>query len=172
MCTGFPAGYFFNAASTEHWLRFFAINLPFAPLWEEIGWRGYLLPRLEALMTPFAASMVVGVIWGIWHTPWKLMIAGSAAGWVLLCFFVAVLGMSILFAWVYNATKGNLSVLVLLHASYNSSVNAYLGHAMDLARMKPFLAVTLGIWLGAVALLLIVGPQLSYTRVLHRLPHH
>jgi uncharacterized protein len=178
MCDGFHIREFLNLASMEKWLLVFAINLFFSPFWEEVGWRGYLLPRLETSMKPLAASIALGIVWAFWHTPLYLKeITGGRAGTayllcffasLLLCFFALTLGLSILFAWAYNTTRGNLSVLILLHASLNSSNLTFLELAMTRAGMKPFYAVTLGTWVAVLALLLFVGPDLSYKRLQQR----
>src|ERR1700738_2866791 len=48
------------------WIWSVLVNLPFAPLWEELGWRGFLLTRLLLARRSFAASLIVGLIWGPW----------------------------------------------------------------------------------------------------------
>jgi membrane protease YdiL (CAAX protease family) len=164
LCSGVFVGGFLTFSSTEQWLRVFAINLPFAPLWEEIGWRGYLLPRVERVFKPIAASLIVGVIWGFWHIPLylRVRIPGSPNGSFLFCFLVYTLAWSVLFTWLYNATKGNLSAVVLLHATLNATVIAFLGRAMALTGIRPFLVFTAGTWFLAIILVVLTGSDLSY----------
>lgn len=167
LCAGISADDFLNFTSVERWIRVFAINLPFAPLWEEIGWRGYLLPSLERASKPVAASLIVGLIWGLWHVPLylRVRIPGSPAGSFLLCFIVFAVGMSVLFTWIYNATKGNLSTVALFHASLNPSIIVLLGLAMAKTGMRPFYILTVGTWLIAVGLIFLSGSDLSYRKL-------
>jgi uncharacterized protein len=89
---------------------------------EEYGWRGYLLPKLLPLGEARAA-IIVGVIWGLWHSP--LLIAGlnypGVNPWIAIAMFVptAVL-MSLLFTRLYVAAGGAVLVAALLHGSLNS----------------------------------------------------
>jgi len=89
---------------------------------EEYGWRGYLLPKLLPLGEVRAAT-IVGVIWGLWHSP--LLIAGlnypGVNPWIAIAMFVptAVL-MSLLFTRLYVAAGGAVLVAALLHGSLNS----------------------------------------------------
>lgn len=84
---------------------------------EEIGWRGFALPRLQARMGALAASVVLGIIWGFWHLPLYLTpghpLSDVFLGWTLL----AIVGDAILFTWVFNHTRGSLLLALLFHAS-------------------------------------------------------
>jgi uncharacterized protein len=166
LCSGISVSDFLSFSSGEHWLRVFAVNLLFAPLWEEVGWRGYLLPNLERVSKPVTASLIVGIIWGLWHVPLylRVRIPGSPAGAFLLCFLVFAIGMSILFTWIYNATKENLSAAVLFHGSLNPSIIVFLGPAIAKTGMRPFYALTFCTWVIAIGLIFLGGSDLSYKR--------
>lgn len=85
---------------------------------EEIGWRGYALPRLQAKYSAFASSLFLGVIWGFWHLPRYLPIFNPAAfGW----FMVHITAASILLAWLYNGTGGSLLLVMIFHAAGNTA---------------------------------------------------
>lgn len=85
---------------------------------EEIGWRGYVLPRLQARHSPLAASLIIGLVWAVWHLP-KFLAPGHAVpfGWYLL----ATNAKAILFTWVYNNTRGSLLLATLFHAAINTA---------------------------------------------------
>jgi membrane protease YdiL (CAAX protease family) len=84
------------------------------PFTEEIGWRGYALPRLQARVGPLRASVVIGVLWGIWHYP---MFVVQGVPMVLLpislAYFVAG---SIVFTWLCNRSGSLLPMAVVAHA--------------------------------------------------------
>ncbi len=88
-----------------------------SPLAEELGWRGFALPRLQSTHSAFRASLVVGVIWGLWHLPLYLVpgnpISEVSAG-VLLFGIVAD---SVLLTWLFNSTRGSLLLAPVFHAS-------------------------------------------------------
>lgn len=90
-------------------------------LGEEIGWRGYLLPRLMQRMSPAAASVVVGVVWGAWHLPIDVYAGQESIGipglWAVLARIVFAIPLSVLFTWFYLHSKGSILVALLLHAS-------------------------------------------------------
>jgi uncharacterized protein len=84
---------------------------------EEIGWRGYILPRLQVKQSALTASLIIGLLWGIWHIPKFLGHWDSVAfAW----FMVDVMAKSVLLAWMYNNTKGSLLLVTLFHASFNT----------------------------------------------------
>jgi CAAX protease family protein len=85
---------------------------------EEIGWRGYVLPRLQVKHSALVSSLIVGVIWGVWHFP-KFLAAGNNSSFAL--FMVKVMADAILYTWLFNNTKGSLLLTTLFHASGNTA---------------------------------------------------
>ena len=89
---------------------------------EELGWRGFALPRLQTKTTAFWSSIIVGTIWGFWHLP--LWFAGL--GWEEMHFGLFVyncVAISIIMTWVCNNTKGNLLLITMMHLFYNFGWN-------------------------------------------------
>jgi len=89
-------------------------------LGEEIGWRGFLLPALLRRMGPLAASVVLGVVWGLWHLPIDLAVGFGlhGIGAVVARVFFAV-PLSVLFTWFFLRSGGSMLVALLLHTSIN-----------------------------------------------------
>lgn len=91
------------------------------PLQEEFGWRGYALDRLESKYNAFYSSLIVGVLWSIWHLP-SFFIPGTIQNeQSFFAFFTSVLLISILFTWLYNNTNRSVLVVMLFHTSINVS---------------------------------------------------
>lgn len=88
---------------------------------EEIGWRGYALPRLQARHSALVASLVIGVVWAVWHVP-KFLTEGSAQSYPFWLFLLDTVAKAIIFTWVFNSTGGSLLSVTLLHAAINTSV--------------------------------------------------
>jgi uncharacterized protein len=86
---------------------------------EEIGWRGYVLPRLQAKHSALVASLIVGAIWGVWHLP-KFLGTGAGVERSFLWFVIAHVALSVLYTWLYNSTRGSLLLVTLFHASGNT----------------------------------------------------
>ncbi len=84
---------------------------------EEIAWRGYVLPRLQAKYSALASSLIVGVIWGLWHLP-KYLSHWDTATFVF--FMAGISARAVLYTWLYNNTKGSLLLTTLFHASGNT----------------------------------------------------
>jgi len=90
------------------------------PLSEEIGWRGYALGRLQTRWNALTSSLIVGLVWGLWHLP-LFMIAGTSMhelGLPFIGFLVGFMAISILYTWLYNNTKQSLWSAILLHWLY------------------------------------------------------
>jgi uncharacterized protein len=86
---------------------------------EELGWRGYLLPRLLIRYRAVAASLILGLYWWLWHLP-LVWTEGSVLEdqplWLLLADLMAK---SLIFTYVFLGTQGSVLIAILLHASTN-----------------------------------------------------
>jgi membrane protease YdiL (CAAX protease family) len=91
--------------------------LVIGPLSEEIGWRGYALGRLQTRWNALISSVIIGLVWALWHLPLFLMVGTSQheLGFPFLGFLVGLLANSVLYTWLYNNTKGSLWSAILLH---------------------------------------------------------
>ena len=90
------------------------------PLSEEIGWRGYALPRLQKRWNALTSSLIVGVIWGLWHLPLFMMVGTSQheLGLPFIGFLVGLMANSIIYTWLYNNTQQSIWSAILLHWLY------------------------------------------------------
>jgi len=86
---------------------------------EEVGWRGYALPRLQKWLTPTMASVLLAVVWAAWHLPLLWTHGASLEGRSFLLLLVQLIPTAILFTWVFNHTRGSVLIAILLHASQN-----------------------------------------------------
>jgi membrane protease YdiL (CAAX protease family) len=99
---------------------FFAFSVvPGSALGEEIGWRGYVLPRLQSRMSALSASLLIAPIWALWHLPLWLTGEPGRTPTLYTGFLVSAFALSIISTWVYNSTGGSLLMIVLLHATVN-----------------------------------------------------
>ena len=103
-----------------------------AALGEEIGWRGFLYPQLEAKFGRAKGWILGSIIWGAWHWPLIWLIgyeygeaAGNFAGYAgfpvtgMLAFCVCTVGIGVLHAWLYEKS-GTIWVPSLLHGAFNA----------------------------------------------------
>lgn len=97
-------------------LSILSIGLVKGPLTEELGWRGFALPRLLVLLPPIPASFTIGLIWFAWHLP--LLLTDSTRP--MLPFAISILAFSLILTWLHLGTGGSLLIAVLFHASVNT----------------------------------------------------
>lgn len=94
-----------------------ASTLVIVGLFEELGWRAFLLPELRRHHTALKAALVVGLFWIPWHLP---ELISDPSQRPVFQFVVLLMSQSIIFAWLYISTAGSLLVVMLAHAAYNS----------------------------------------------------
>jgi len=104
-----------TASLTIFILPFFLVD--FISNGEEMGWRGYVLPRLQARYNALISSLILGVFWGLWHFP-KLLAPGNDSSFMLL--LLDSIAKAVLYTWVYNNTGGSLLLVTLFHAAGNT----------------------------------------------------
>jgi membrane protease YdiL (CAAX protease family) len=88
---------------------------------EEIGWRGYALPRLAARIGLGRAGLLLGLVWGWWHLPLFLIPGTDTYGQSFVVYALAVTALSVAMSWLYAHTGGGLLLLMLMHASINNT---------------------------------------------------
>ena len=130
-------------------LTFLYTALPNA-LSEEVGWRGFALPRLQARHSPLVASIILWVFWALWHAPAYLggfearSVEETVVEWALM------LPVAIMFTWFYNRAEGSILVTAILHPAMNTATR--------------YLPVTLG---GVLLILLITAGAVVRDRMWH-----
>jgi membrane protease YdiL (CAAX protease family) len=87
---------------------------------EEIGWRGFALPRLAARFGMAAATVVLGVIWASWHLPLFFMPGSTTYGQSFAVYLVQVTAISVAIGWVYRRSGSSLLLPMLMHAAINN----------------------------------------------------
>ena len=88
---------------------------------EEIGWRGYALPRLATHVGLQGASIVLGVIWACWHLPLFFLRGADTYGQSFPVCLLQVTALSVAIAWLYWRTHGSLLLTMLMHAAINNT---------------------------------------------------
>lgn len=103
----------------------FASHFVFGPLFEETGWRGFALPRIQHRFGPMRGTLLLGLLWAGWHFFLYLpgwITAGSTAAVVNTAVFVAfTVAVAVLFTWLSNNTRASLLLVMLLHGSINGT---------------------------------------------------
>ncbi|MBI3132854.1 MAG: CPBP family intramembrane metalloprotease [Acidobacteria bacterium] len=107
------------------------IGLLFGGVSEEIGWRGYLLPRLQGRMHPVFSGIIVGVVWALWHLDPEIVATGIQKGWhpfwvewskYQANYLLETIPFSIFMTAVFNRTRGSLFAMMLVHSISNAFV--------------------------------------------------
>jgi membrane protease YdiL (CAAX protease family) len=102
------------------------INLAFA-LGEELGWRGFLVPKLAERLSFTRTALVSGIIWSSWHVPLIIFAdynGGTPTLYSIACFAVMVVGISFPLAWL-RLRSGSVWPAALLHASHNLFIQGF-----------------------------------------------
>jgi uncharacterized protein len=170
-------------SSLRFWLPYLLVYvaglIAGGPLGEEPGWRGFALPRLEQRSGPLVGTLVLGVLWSLWHLPQFLLNPGNFPGFngagtglfgilvPFVMFVIMLMAVAYVFTWVFNNTRGSLLLAILLHASINPPT-------IMLPYLFPSLALTGTLLLGlsqtlvwvvlAVLIIALTRGRLSYQR--------
>jgi membrane protease YdiL (CAAX protease family) len=87
-------------------------------LFEEVGWRGFALPRLRRTYGALSSALVIGAVWAAWHLP--ELVSEPAGQLPALPFLLVVLSQSVILAWLYHSTRGSLPIVIIFHAAFNT----------------------------------------------------
>jgi membrane protease YdiL (CAAX protease family) len=149
-----------SAAELNGWTGLFAIFaivllVPgLGGAWEEPGWRGYALPRLQCRRSALVASLILGALIAGWHLP--LMVAGQVAYSDIVLIFAG----TIVYNWVFNNARGSVLIIMVMHAANNTISGSFFSPMFtgaDSVRQSWMLAL---VWtVVAILVILISGPE-------------
>ena len=92
-------------------MLFMAIKGPI----EEFGWRGLALPLLQRQLAPIWAGLILGIVWGLWHSPAFLLSGTPQSAWSFTPFFVGAVAVSVIVTPLFNASRGSILLPALFH---------------------------------------------------------
>ncbi|MGB5272365.1 MAG: type II CAAX endopeptidase family protein [Eudoraea sp.] len=107
-------------------LTFFIYNLIFFGFGEEVGWRGFALPRIQNKFNALTSSILLTIFWAFWHLPlffngpgYTSMEFTDVFGW-----FFSLLTGSILLSWLFNSSKGSILICAVFHSTIDIAFTA------------------------------------------------
>lgn len=159
----------------------FASHFIFGPLFEETGWRGFALPRMQHRFGPMRGTLLLGLLWAGWHfflyvPAW---IAAGAAGALVnaAVFIVFTVTVSVVFTWLSNNTRASLLLAILLHGSIDGTAT-YVQVLADKGVISPdagAFAAGMGALITAALAALVIAwlthKRLSYPRYRYEAEH-
>lgn len=159
----------------------YAGHFIFGPLFEETGWRGFALPRMQHRSGPLPGTLRLGLLWAGWHFFLYLpawLNAGAIGAAVDAVIFVAfTVAVSVLFTWLSNNTRASLLLAILLHGSFDGTAT-YVQVLADRGLISPDAAAfaagfgALGVAaLAALTVALLTRSRLSYPRYRYEAEH-
>jgi membrane protease YdiL (CAAX protease family) len=135
--------------SVGFWAGLIILNLLQGATGEEAGWRGFALPRLQAIHEPVKASLILGLLWNFWHLPLWLLSGYSGIDLLIyvLAFSTSIISLTFLLTWISSKTPASLIPIVLTHFSFNASLNLIDARGMGFGSTLSLLAIMAGIYL-------------------------
>jgi membrane protease YdiL (CAAX protease family) len=127
---------------------------------EELGWRGFALPRLQARFGALGASLVLGLLWAAWHLPNQLIPGLEVYGYGFPAFAAYVVAMTVLFTWLAVHTRGSVLLAWLFHGAINTLI--FVDPAVGLVQRWWLSAAVYGA--ATLLVVLVAGPGLAGRR--------
>jgi membrane protease YdiL (CAAX protease family) len=146
-----------NVSASTLVLGFFNMLIR-GPLGEELGWRGYAMNHLQKTHSPLISSLIVGVVWGFWHTPLWIVTSGYTGGLLIAyaaLFLTGTVTISIIMTYYFNKSK-NLLIPILIHQLLN-----YTGSLVNADGLQTMLYQSLLYLVIAIALIIVRPKQFT-----------
>ncbi len=132
------------------------VTMLLSNVWEEIGWRGFALPRLRQKAADLPVALLMGSLWFLWHLPLLLNPSSPMAGLPWYGMLIFCLSQTVIYTWLYAHTAPSLFFVSILHAMSNTVAFVLL----DLGVFVPSYPFVVGVTtLVALVLVLIYGPR-------------
>lgn len=142
-----------EAAARPAWWAQLAIAAVLYGFGEEVGWRGFALPRLQRALPAWAATLVLGAIWALWHAPMFVYRFDFGGVGTVVGFFVSLLAGAFWLTFLYNSTGGSVLAVALWHVVWN---------VVNLVAAELGAPLVVGLNVGVMVLgygVLVVGPR-------------
>lgn len=149
-------------------INFVLVLLFGGPLGEEFGWRGFVLPALEARFSPPWDSLILGIIWSVWHLPLFFIAASAQHSLPFWLYVLLTMPLSILITWVYHGSGNSLFLVMLFHAAVNTWSGPLRISPEAAGSARPLALVVILTWV--VALLVAVGLKWLSQKAASRTP--
>ena len=158
----------------------YALALPFGPLGEELGWRGYALPRLLDRFDVWRATLLLGVLWTFWHVPMMLLRPGASipaflevSPWTVAIYLGQVVSGTAMMTLLFLGSRGSVLLAVLCHLGLNTAESVVFNGLPDLSEVQLrqiyFVNVTLLGFIGVSSLVLAARRSQSIARSNNRM---
>jgi membrane protease YdiL (CAAX protease family) len=140
--------------SLQNLLPSLLFQIFFFLLTEETAWRGFALPRLQVKYNALTASLILGVLWGLWHTP-LVFVPGSFQSTVPFAGFVlSAVATAIVTTWLFNHSHGSVLIAAIFHGATDATIAYANVMTGDLRLFWIFIAVQ---WAAALVIILAEG---------------
>jgi membrane protease YdiL (CAAX protease family) len=126
---------------------------------EEIGWRGYALPKLQQRMSPAAAAIVLGLVWALFH--WVALAGNDTPLAYITVSTVHLVAISVFMSFIFNRSRESVPAVALAHAIYDTVA---IGVAPLIETTVPLIAFALTAvvaWVAVIGLVAVTGPGLG-----------
>jgi len=151
-----------NAISNPLALVISALFATLIPFIEELGWRGYVLDRLQETRSALISTLILGSVWSLWHLPLFFIEGTYQAGlgvgtlefWL---FMIGIVPLSFAFTWVYNNTKRSILAVILFHGMVN-----FTGELIAITERADTISILLWV-IAAIGITILWGPN-TFTR--------
>jgi uncharacterized protein len=135
---------------------------------EEIAWRGFAIPRLQARHRALTASLFLGVFEGLFHLPYFFRASSDQAAAGLPAFMIGSIAGAVIFTWLFNNTRGSLLAVMLFHTFQNMWISVFPAPEADQALAQWAFNALLVV--AAVILVAVFGPARLSMRPAAQLP--
>ena len=130
-------------------------------LGEELGWRGYALPKLLQRFSPLVASLILGMVWSLWHLPTFFLPGTPQYQQPVVAFLIMTTVYSIMLSWIFLHSRGSVLIATLFHGAINVSQGFFMAGTEPSSRYW-WLALAYGGT--ALGLASVLGTKLAWRR--------
>jgi membrane protease YdiL (CAAX protease family) len=131
-------------------VNFILVLLIGGPLGEEFGWRGFALPTLEERYNPLWASLILGIIWTVWHLPLFFISDSAQHSLPFWLYTLLTIPLTILITWVYHGSGDSLLLVMLFHAAVNTWSGPLMISPDAAGSTTPLVLVMIFTWAAAI----------------------